>query len=146
MRNVLDAEHPVQNRMSCDQWLGLRKISMQIKDVFRFKLPECCLQGMNFPLMDACQRLPAVGVTENVWNIVPSTFSSSGASLVWWKMGWHLQRERTKAVGCQVPGRGRLQGFQQSLKVSFFQVPIARFQESLIRNPGIFQHLLSPVL
>lgn len=42
--------------------------------------------------------------------------------------GMHLQRERTKAVGCQVPGRRRLQGFQQSLKVSYFQVPIARFQ------------------
>lgn len=106
--------------MSCDQRIGLRKISLQIKDILGLKLPECCLQGMSFSLVDACQRLPAVGVKENSWNTVPSTSSSSGASLVWWKVGWCLQRERSKAVGCQ---GASFEGFQQSPMVPYFQVP-----------------------
>lgn len=93
VRYVLDAEHRGQNRMSCDQRLGLRKISVQIKDVFGLKLPECCLQGMSFPLMDARQRLPAVGGYGECLEHRSLNILSSGASLVWWTMGWHLQRE-----------------------------------------------------
>lgn len=41
------------------------------------------------------------------------------------------------------PRQGSASGL--SLKVSYFQVPIAHFQESPIRNAGIFQHLCAPV-
>lgn len=57
---------------------------------------------------------------------IPSTPSSSGASLVWQKLGESPWRERTKAPGCQVQSWGSFRALAV-LAASYFQVQITPY-------------------
>lgn len=83
---------------------------MQIKDVLQLKLPECWLPpGNELPINGCVSEAACCGGYRECLEHRSLIIFKFRSIFGWWKMGWRLLREWTKAVGCQVPGSGQLQ-------------------------------------